>query len=68
MTAQRLANIKHNKPKSKIESIKKKVRGVKKKNGKKNESKLHKIGVPAGYVAVTALIVSLICQGVGACD
>ena len=36
MTAQRLANIKHDKPKSKIQMIKKKVRGVKKKNGKKN--------------------------------
>jgi len=35
---------------------------------KKVENKLRRIGIPAGYVATTALIVSLICQGVGACD
>ena len=32
------------------------------------ESKLAKIGVPASYVGVTALIVSLICSQLGACE
>jgi hypothetical protein len=36
---------------------------------KKNvESKLAKIGVPASYVGVTALLVSLVCSQMGACD
>ena len=36
---------------------------------KKNvESKLAKIGVPASYVGITALIVSLVCSQMGACD
>jgi len=36
---------------------------------KKNvESKLAKIGVPASYVGVTALIVSLVCSQMGVCD
>lgn len=36
---------------------------------KKNvESKLAKIGVPASYVGVTALLVSLVCSHMGACD
>ena len=36
---------------------------------KKNvESKLAKIGVPASYVGITALIVSLVCSQMGVCD
>jgi hypothetical protein len=36
---------------------------------KKNvESKLAKIGVPASYVGVTALLVSLVCSQMGVCD
>ena len=36
---------------------------------KKNvEGKLAKIGVPASYVGVTALIVSLVCSQMGVCD
>ena len=36
---------------------------------KKNvESKLAKIGVPASYIGVTALLVSLVCSQMGACD
>ena len=36
---------------------------------KKNvESKLAKIGVPASYVGVTALIVSFVCSQMGVCD
>ena len=34
----------------------------------KIESKLAKIGVPASYVGVTALLVSLVCNQMGACD
>ena len=32
---------------------------------KKTESKLAKIGVPASYVGITALIVTLICSQLG---
>ena len=35
---------------------------------KKVESKIAKIGIPASYVGITALVVSLICQNLGACD
>jgi hypothetical protein len=35
---------------------------------KQTENKLRKIGVPAAYVSATALIVSLICQNLGACN
>ncbi len=35
---------------------------------KKIESKLAKIGVPASYIGVTALLVSLVCQHLGGCE
>jgi len=35
---------------------------------KNTENKLKKIGVPVGYVSITALIVSMICSNLGACD
>lgn len=35
---------------------------------KQTENKLKKIGVPVGYISITALIVSVICQNLGACD
>jgi len=35
---------------------------------KKIESKLAKIGLPASYIGVTALLVSLVCSQMGACD
>ena len=35
---------------------------------KNAESKLKKLGLPVGYVAITALIVSMICNNIGACD
>ncbi len=35
---------------------------------KNTENKLKKIGVPVGYVSITALIVSMICNNIGACD
>ena len=41
---------------------------VKNDKDKKIESKLAKIGVPASYVGVTALLVSLVCSQMGACD
>ena len=35
---------------------------------KKTESRLAKIGIPASYVGVTALLVSLVCSQLGVCD
>ena len=35
---------------------------------KTTENKLKKIGVPVGYVSITALIVSMICNNLGVCD
>jgi len=35
---------------------------------KKIESKLKKIGVPASYIGVTALIISIIVSQLGVCD
>jgi len=35
---------------------------------KTTENKLRRFGLPAGYVAITALIVSMICNNLGACD
>jgi len=35
---------------------------------KNTENKLKKFGVPVGYVSITALIVSMICSNLGACD
>jgi len=34
----------------------------------KTESKLKKFGVPASYIAITAMLVSLFCQTIGACE
>lgn len=34
----------------------------------KTESKLKKIGLPAAYVTTTALIISMFCQYIGACE
>jgi len=35
---------------------------------KNTENKLKKLGLPVGYVAITALIVSMICSNLGVCD
>ena len=35
---------------------------------KKVESKLAKVGLPASYIGITALLVSLVCQHLGACE
>ena len=35
---------------------------------KKIESRLAKIGVPVSYIGITALVVSLVCSQMGACD
>ena len=32
------------------------------------ENKLKKIGIPAGYVTLTALIVSFLCNNLGVCN
>jgi len=35
---------------------------------KKIESKLAKIGIPASYIGVTAIVISLIAQHLSVCD
>jgi len=35
---------------------------------KKTESSLKKIGLPSAYIGITALIVTMICNNIGACD
>ena len=35
---------------------------------KNTESKLKKLGLPIGYVAITALLVSIVCNNLGVCD
>ena len=35
---------------------------------KKPESKLRKLGIPASYVAATAIIISIIATQLGVCD
>jgi hypothetical protein len=35
---------------------------------KKTESRLRQLGIPASYVGVTALIVTIICSQLGVCD
>jgi|TARA_R110002020_G_scaffold466805_4_gene689789 hypothetical protein len=32
------------------------------------ENKLKKIGIPAGYITLTAIIVSFLCNNLGVCD
>ena len=35
---------------------------------KKTENRLRQLGIPASYVGVTALIVTIMCSQFGACD
>jgi len=35
---------------------------------KTTQNKLKKFGLPAGYITVTALIVSMICNNLGVCN
>jgi hypothetical protein len=35
---------------------------------KKTESKLRKLGIPASYVAATAILISIIATQLGVCD
>jgi len=35
---------------------------------KKTENKLRKLGIPASYVAATAIIISIIATQLGVCD
>jgi hypothetical protein len=35
---------------------------------KTTENKLKKFGLPAGYITITALIVSMICNNLGVCN